>query len=156
MRRLMTLLVFGLLALPALAQTRVDLGGIGTDGQAPVEVTAGSLAVDQTSGRATFSDDVLVKQGSIRLSAGSIDVRYNDDGDITLLVATGGITFATETDAAEAREARYDLTAQRLELSGDVLLAQGQVTIAADRMVINIANGSAELSGNVRTLFGSK
>ena len=46
-------------ALPAAAQT-VAFGGIKADTSAPVEVTADSLRVDQSTGQATFAGNVLI------------------------------------------------------------------------------------------------
>jgi lipopolysaccharide export system protein LptA len=46
--RLITLFAF--LALPAWAQTNIDLGGLTVDSSAQIEVSADSLTVDQDTG----------------------------------------------------------------------------------------------------------
>jgi lipopolysaccharide export system protein LptA len=152
--RIFALLAMLALAFPASAQTNIDLGGITTDPGAPVEVSADSLSVDQASGRAVFSGNVMVGQGDLRMSAGSVEVVYAEEtGDIARLIASGGVTFTTASEAAEAAEADYDLTTGVLTLTGDVILTQGASALSADSMVINVTDGTAQMQGRVRTVF---
>ena len=138
----------------ALAQTNLSLGNITTNGDTPVEITADSLAVDQDTGRAVFSGNVIVVQGDIRIGAGKVEVLSDAEGGaITRLVASDGITFATATEAAEASEADYDLARGILVLTGQVLLTQGKNALSAERMTLNLRDGSAQLDGRVRTIF---
>ena len=143
-----------LTAAPAFAQTNINLGALNADTNAPVEITADNLSIDQTSGSAVFDGNVVLGQGGLRLSAGRVQVVYNDaSGDISRLSASGGVTFVTETEAAEARSAEYDLNNGTLVLSGDVLLTQGASAISADTMRINLSTGAAQMEGRVRTIF---
>ena len=154
MIRILSLFALLTLALPAVAQTNIDLGGIAADPDAPVEVTADNLNVDQDTGTAVFSGNVVIGQGDLRLSAPEVRVTYAaETGDITRLQATGGATFATATEAAEAQSAEYDLASGLLTLNGDVLLTQGQSALSADNMVLDLNAGTAQMSGRVRTVF---
>ena len=138
----------------SLAQTNINLGGISADPTAPVEVTADTLTVDQDSGTATFSGNVVIGQGDLRISAGAVNVVYSSEtGDIARLLASGGVTFVTAREAAEATQADYDLTSGTLTLTGDVLLTQGASALTAERMTVNLNTGSAQMSGRVRTVF---
>ena len=142
------------LASVAQAQTSIDLGGLTADPTAPLEVSADSLTVDQDTGSATFSGNVVIGQGDLRISAGAVDVVYaSETGDIARLRASGGVTFVTATEAAEAAEATYDLTTGTLILQGDVLLTQGPSALSADRMEIDLNRGTAQMTGRVRTVF---
>jgi lipopolysaccharide export system protein LptA len=152
--RLIALVALLCLPLMTQAQTNIALGGISADPSAPVEVTADSLAVDQDSGQATFEGNVVIGQGDMRIAAGAVRVIYDETtGNIARLLASGGVTFVTATEAAEAASADYDLTAGMLTLSGDVLLTQGASALSADSMVVNLADGSARMEGRVRTVF---
>ena len=136
------------------AQTNVDLGGIAVDTSAAVEVTADSLSIDQDTGRAVFEGNVIVGQGELRLSAAMVEVVYGADaGQIDRLIASGGVTFVTADEAAEAQEADYDIATGLLLLSGDVLLTQGASAISAGSMVINVTDGTATMEGRVRTVL---
>ncbi|KPP89129.1 MAG: lipopolysaccharide export system chaperone component LptA [Rhodobacteraceae bacterium HLUCCA08] len=147
---------FALLAAtgPGLAQTDITLGGISADPGDPVEVSADSLSVDQDTGLAVFTGNVVVGQGDLRLSAGQVTVRYDEaTGDITTLDISGGVTFVTATEEAEADSATYDISGGVLVLTGNVLLSQGASATSADRMRVDLESGAAQMDGNVRVIF---
>ena len=58
--------------------TNVAFGAIKQDTDAPVEVTADELAVDQATGQATFTGNVVIGQGEMRLSAPRVLVVYTE------------------------------------------------------------------------------
>ena len=154
MNKTITLILALLLGTAANAQTNIDLGGISADPKAPVEVSADNLSVDQDSGTAVFSGNVVIGQGDLRLSAGSVRVVYSDStGDIAQLLATDGVTLVTDSEAAEAATADYNLTTGILTLSGRVLLTQGASALSAEQMTIDLNSGRAQMSGRVRTVF---
>ena len=104
MIRSLILLAALLFASPLVAQTNINLGGITADASAPVEVAADNLTVDQDTGTATFTGNVQIGQGALRLSAGRVEVVYGSDtGEIARLQASNGVTFVTATEAAEAQ-----------------------------------------------------
>ena len=154
MNRILAALTALVLAVPATAQTNINLGGIAADPSAPVEVTADNLNVDQDTGSAVFSGNVVIGQGDLRLSAPSVQVSYAaETGDITRLQASGGVTFATATEAAEAQSADYNLASGLLTLNGDVMLTQGKSALSSDSMILDLNAGTAQMSGRVRTVF---
>lgn len=79
--------------------------GSAQDVKQPVEVTADALSVDQKTGKATFTGNVLIGQGAMRLSADRVTVTYAQGGQnrISALHAEGAVTLASGQDAAEAR-----------------------------------------------------
>lgn len=143
-----------LVATPLAAQTNINLGGITTDPTAPVEVAADSLSVDQDTGTAIFEGNVVIGQGDLRISAGRAQVVYDSaTGDIASFEATGGVTFANSTEAAEAQSATYDLKNGQLTMTGGVILTQGASALSADTMIIDVESGNARMEGRVRTVF---
>ena len=156
MTRFISLLVAALFALsvPVFAQTNINLGGLSADPTAPVEIAAESLTVDQDTGTAVFEGEVVIVQGDLRLLAQRVEVVYGATAvEIVRLRASGGVVFATATEAAEATTADYDITNGTLELSGNVLLTQGPSAISAEQIVINLITGNAQLSGRVRSVL---
>jgi lipopolysaccharide export system protein LptA len=90
----------------------------------------------------------------MRISAENVRVVYSDaTGDIAQLLATGGVTFVTATEAAQAQTADYNLATGIMILSGDVLLTQGASALTAEQMTVDLETGQAQLSGGVRTVF---
>jgi len=101
---------------------------------------------------------VLVVQGDVRMSAGRVEIVYATDGGagngIKQLRATGGVTFVTATDAAEAAQADYSIADSKVVLSGNVLLTQGNASISGDKLTVDLKAGTGQMEGRVRTVFG--
>ena len=159
-RFLSYLIACALLPAMAIAQAaNIALGTGAFDAGLPVEVTADEFSVDQSSGQAVFAGNVLVVQGEVRLSAGSVTIEYAQDSaapnGISRLLANGGVTFVTATDAAEAQGAVYSVADGTVTMSGDVILTQGQNAISGDRLVVNLTSGTGRMEGRVRTVFSS-
>lgn len=146
---------------PALAQgTNLTVSGLQQDTGAPVEVTADTLQVDQSAGNAVFTGNVLVVQGAMRLAAAEVRVTYakdaagaTDTGTIDNMTASGGVTLATETEAAEAAEAVYSPQSGQLVMTGDVLLTQGSNSISGQTLTIDLNTGAGQMDGRVRTVL---
>ena len=143
------------LPLPAMAQqAQVAFGGLKQDTSLPVEIEADSLTVNNADGSAEFSGNVLVGQGEMRLTAGTIRVEYSTDGkSINRLIASGGVTLTNAAEAAEAQEAIYTIATGEVVMTGDVLLTQGQTALAGQKLIIDLKAGSGRMEGRVQTTF---
>lgn len=140
--------------LALLAQTSVAFGTIRQNTDAPVEVTADALEVDQDGGTAIFTGNVLIGQGDMRLSAPRVLVVYkNGRTGIERLEATGGVTLVSGPDAAESQRADYDIDTGTILMSGSVLLTQGNSALTAEQMRVNLKDGTAAMSGRVKTIL---
>lgn len=136
--------------------TSVAFGTIRQDTDQPVEVTADQLSVDQDTGTAIFSGNVLIGQGQMRLSAPRVLVIYKEgNAGIERLEATGGVTLVSGPDAAEASRAEYSIDDGTVVMTGEVLLAQGQSALTSDSMTIDLENGTAQMNGRVKTILQS-
>jgi lipopolysaccharide export system protein LptA len=148
-----TVILIALWGVPALAQ-QIAFGGIRGDSTAPVEITADTLTVDQTTGIATFAGNVLIGQGEMRLSAAEVLVEYGEStSDISKLRASGGVTLVSGAEAAEAQEAVYTLKDSLVVMTGDVLLTQGQNIMAGQSLTVNLTTGTGNMAGRVRTVL---
>ncbi|WP_299203644.1 lipopolysaccharide transport periplasmic protein LptA [uncultured Tateyamaria sp.] len=154
LRVIACLITIGLIT-PLYAQgTQVAFGAIRQDTSAPVEVSADELNVDQTTGAAIFTGNVVIGQGEMRLSAPRVLVIYREDqAGIERMEATGGVTLVSGPDAAESQRADYSIDTGLIVMTGDVLLAQGQSAISSDRMTVNLDDGTARMQGSVKTIL---
>ncbi len=139
----------------SLAQgSQVAFGNTQQDSSLPVEVTAETLDVNQNDNTAIFTGNVIIGQGEMRLSAPRVLVVYKDDqSGIKRLEARGGVTIVSGQDAAEGREADYDVDNGMIELRGDVLLVQGPQALTSDKMVVDTRAGTARMTGQVKTVL---
>lgn len=162
MRFLKFLSVIGLLALtPSLAAAQgasVSFGDAQLDPNAPVEITADELSVDQTNGSAIFAGNVVAGQGPVRLSAGKVRVQYLvENGKATSridkLFATGGVTLVNGAEAAEAQEAVYSVVSGQIEMTGEVVLVQGPNALSGNKLIVDLGAGTGRMVGRVKTVF---
>lgn len=162
MRAFLTLLAIALWTIAstaAIAQgTTVPFGSLGAESDLPVEISADTLSVDQSDGSAVFKGNVLVVQGDLRLSTEILRVEYatgdDDNGTgISRLVASGGVVLVANQEKAEAQEATYDLSGNRVILDGEVLLATGSSALLSEHAEIDLETGKATLSGRVKTIL---
>ncbi len=155
LRPLMLSLVLALPLSPANAQgNSFAFGTIRQDTGLPVEVTADNLSVDQDTGTAIFTGNVLIGQGEMRLSAPRVLVVYRSESkSIARLEATGGVTLVSGPDAAESQRADYNIDDGQIVMVGDVLLTQGEDALSSDRMTVQLSDGTAQMTGRVKTIL---
>ncbi|MGH1446582.1 MAG: lipopolysaccharide transport periplasmic protein LptA [Cognatishimia sp.] len=142
----------------AIAQEfKVDFGIASGDPDAPVEVSADALSIDQETGGAKFDGNVIITQGEMRMEADLVDVFYTEDqSGISRLVGSGGVSIFSGKDTAKAQTAEYDVTSGLIHMNGNVVLVQGANSISSERMTVNTKNSTAELHGRVRTVLRPK
>lgn len=163
MQKIKTTILSGLTALCLSAagttvsaqSAEVAFSGATHDSSLPVEITSDQLTVDQSNGQAVFSGDVLIGQGTLRLAAAQVEVIYTAEGngDISRLIATGGVTMVNDGEAVEADMAEYDIPAATVILTGNVLLTQGNNALSGQRMVIDLNTGTGRIDGRVKTIL---
>ncbi|TNF20546.1 MAG: lipopolysaccharide transport periplasmic protein LptA [Rhodobacteraceae bacterium] len=153
--RFLAVILIALLPVGLLAQgAEVGFGSIQADPDAPVEVTADNLSVNQNDGTALFTGNVVVGQGEMRLSAPRVLVIYSETrSTIDRLEARGGVTLVSGEEAAEGDAADYDVEAGIIVMTGNVLLTQGGNALTADRMEADLNEGTARMTGRVKTVI---
>ncbi len=153
--RLLACLIFTSAPVSSLAQgSQVAFGNTQQDSSLPVEVTAETLDVNQADNTAVFTGNVVIGQGEMRLSAPRVLVVYKaDQSGIQRLEARGGVTIVSGQDAAEGREADYNIDDGLIELRGDVLLVQGPQALTSDKMFVDTRAGTARMTGRVKTVL---
>lgn len=151
--------VMATLATAGFAQgTQVAFGGLKQDSSLPVEVAADKLDVSQSDGTAVFTGNVVVGQGEMRMAAAKVLVEYGTEdgestGKVSRMVASGGVTLVNGAEAAESREAIYDVDAGTVVMTGNVILTQGANALSSDKMVVHLETGTATMDGRVRSIF---
>ena len=154
-----TLAAFLCFASAAVAQIQVGFGGTAHNSSDPIEITSDSLAVDQENGTATFSGNVIVVQGDLRMAAEEIAVVYDLDEqgntqDVREVIGSGGVLIARGAEAAEGERALYQVAEDLLTMNGNVLVTQGTGAVSGDRLVVNMLTGEGAVDGGrVRTVL---
>jgi lipopolysaccharide export system protein LptA len=119
---------------------------------APVDVEADRIEVQDRADRAIFSGSVRVKQSDLTINAARLTVAYaNQRGsgvDIQRLDAAGGVTVRSPSETARGQFAIYDLNRRQITMIGGVVLEQGANVIRGGRLVIDLNSGRAIVDGS--------
>jgi lipopolysaccharide export system protein LptA len=134
---------------PALGQGATSaLQGHNTN--APVDVAADRIEVQDRADRAIFSGNVVVKQADLTLNAARLTVAYSNAGGIQIqrLDASGGVTVHSPSETARGQFAIYDLDNRLITMLGAVTLVRGESRVSGGRLVLDLNSGRAVMDGN--------
>ena len=121
------------------------------DTNAPVDVAADRIEIQDRLDRAVFSGSVDVRQGQLRLNSERITIAYSSQGgiDIDRIDATGGVRLTSPSETARSESAIYDLNERIVTMLGNVQLNQGQNVVRGGRLVLDLDTGRAVMDGGV-------
>jgi lipopolysaccharide export system protein LptA len=137
-----------LAAQPAVGQGATSaLRGHNTN--APVDVAADRIEVQDRADRAVFSGNVVARQSSLQLNAARVTVAYSDAGGIQIqrIDASGGVTVRSPSETARGQFAIYDLRSKLITLLGGVTLTRGDSRVQGGRLVLDLNSGRAIMDG---------
>lgn len=135
----------------------------------PIEIVADQLEVIEPKQQAIFSGNVLAEQGDIDLKSERMVVHYrntnanSDAQGIKRIDAVGNVFFIAPGESARGDAATYDVDADTIYLTGNVVLTQGDNVIRGTKLTYDLAKGrsivssakagSGQSGGRVRSLF---
>ena len=151
MSRILTLVAgLSLFPLAALAPAQQPVSALkGHDPDAPIDVAADRIEVQDRSDRAVFAGNVRVRQASLTLDTQRLTVAYTSGGGIQIrrLDASGGVTVKSPSETARGNFGIYDLDRKLITLIGAVQLDRGGSQINGQRLTIDLSSGRAVVDG---------
>lgn len=137
-------------AMTGLAQAQEPVSALrGHNSNAPVDVTADRIEVQDRADRAIFAGNVQVRQSQLSLQTQRLTVAYSSGGGIQIrrLDAAGGVVVRSPSETATGDFGIYDLDRRLITLVGDVTLIRGGSRINGSRLVIDLESGRAVVDG---------
>ncbi len=125
----------------------------GHNSNAPVDVTAERIEVQDRADRAIFAGNVHVSQAEMTLDTPRLTVAYSgnqggsDKVQIHRLDAAGGVVVKSPTETARGDFGVYDLDRKLITLIGNVQLEREQSRVNGARLVIDLDSGRAVVDG---------
>ena len=144
------LAIAGLTATAALAQPSQPISALkGHDSQAPVDVTADRIEIQDRADRAIFAGNVKVRQADLTLDTARLTVAYSSSGGVQIrrLDAAGGVVVRSPSETARGQFGIYDLDRGLITLIGNVQLDRGANRVSGSRLVIDLDSGRAVIDG---------
>ena len=121
----------------------------GHNTNAPVDVAADRIEVQDRADRAIFAGNVVARQSNLTLNAARVTVAYSSSGGIEIqrIDASGGVTVRSPSETARGQFAIYDLRNRLITLLGNVTLVRGDSQVRGGRLVLDLSTGRAVMDG---------
>jgi lipopolysaccharide export system protein LptA len=141
-------ILFTALVACASSALAADSNSFGIDSDQPIAVNADSFVADLNAETGTYTGNVIVVQGAVRLRASTVTVAA-PGGKATRMEARGNVVVDSPSGTARGDTAVYDVPAQVIRLSGPVVLTKDQNVMRGSSLVVEVGTGIARLSGGV-------
>jgi lipopolysaccharide export system protein LptA len=114
----------------------------------PIEITADRLQADSGKNSVSFEGNVLAVQGDVTLRADRLFAEYSKrEGAIEKVTAEGNVRVVQSSrEASGNRAVLYNLE-QRIVLSGDVSLAEGENRLKGESVTIFLRENRSVVTG---------
>jgi len=125
----------------------------GHNSNAPVDVTADRIEVQDRADRAIFTGNVHMKQEDLTLDTPRLTVAYASSqangGNVQIkrLDAADGVVVRSPTEVAKGDFGVYDLDRKLITLIGNVQLNRDQNQVNGSRLTIDLNSGRAVVDG---------
>jgi len=125
----------------------------GHNSNAPIDVAADRIEVQDRADRAVFAGNVKVRQDELALDTARLTVAYSSGGgssggvQIRRLDASGGVVVRSPSETARGNFGIYDLDRKLITLIGAVQLDREGSRINGSRLVIDLDSGRAVIDG---------
>jgi lipopolysaccharide export system protein LptA len=126
------------------AQARRN-SAMGLDSNQPIAVNADSFLADLNGETGTYSGNVIVTQGAVRLHADQVKVTA-PGGRASKMEATGHVVVDSPSGQAVGDAGVYDVPTQILRLNGHVVLTKEQNVMRGSALEVAMATGIARLT----------
>ncbi|PLY16523.1 MAG: lipopolysaccharide transport periplasmic protein LptA [Sedimenticola sp.] len=127
-----------------------------SDKDQPIGIEADSVEIDDGTGQSIYKGNVILTQGSIRITASSITVTQTN-GVTSKVVANGNpVTFKQDGDQGsgtikgKAKQAEYLANSDTLFLIGDAELTQGKDSFKSDRITYDRAKAVVKAGASAK------
>ena len=134
-----------------------------SDRNQPISLVADRATYNDKTGVTTYSGNVVIEQGSMKLQAGSIVAQLNKSKQISTITATGSpAKFQQQLDTnkgiarGEAQKIVYNAETGILNLIGNAYLYQDGASIRSNTLKYSMNKGDIEASGSSNSTGSSK
>ncbi|NVF14049.1 lipopolysaccharide transport periplasmic protein LptA [Vreelandella maris] len=125
----------------ALFALALPLSALAQNSQAPIEVEADRLDLDQRAGTAVYTGNVDIRQGGMQLRGERVEIERNEAGELSRATSTGERAYLRHQAEGQegptegwARRIIYHVAERRVELIDQAELTQQEDTFTGGRL----------------------
>jgi lipopolysaccharide export system protein LptA len=149
------LLLALLTATPAMAQTSSVAPSLTGkhDANAPINVSADKFQADSNAKTGTWTGNVLVVQGDMRMRANSVRLNVvGKDNKPDKILASGNVVVdSPNSGTVTGDNGVYDVVARTVTMTGKVVLTRQKDVMRGNQLTVNLETGVATLGAGART-----
>jgi len=125
----------------------------GHDSNAPVQIDAGDIDVDDRMNRVVIVGGVVARQAGLTVRSQRMLLNYEDEDSLSIsrITATGGVNVQRGNERASGDIAVYDLQRRIITMAGNVTLSRGGDNLRGGRLTIDLNSGRASVDGQTAT-----
>ncbi len=143
----------GLILALALLLASPPASALPEDRNQPINLEANRGQLDQKTGVSVYEGNVVISQGSMRLTADTATIHVKDGG-FQRMEATGNpvtLRYKPTVDKPEiigtSRRVEYDVASAKVTMSGGARLTQGRDTFTGDRIEYDLKSDVVRARG---------
>lgn len=125
------------------------------DAQQEVHITADQARFQEKTGQATYRGNVLVEQGTLRVTGQQLAIQLQADGSMKTAHMLGDqATYQQKIDpnkglvTARANDILFDTLQETITLTGNAYLVQDGATFSGPKIVYSTRNKQVDASGS--------
>lgn len=130
--------------------------GLSADRNQSITIMSDSAERDEQKGTTTYSGNVVMQQGSMRIDAEKV-VIYNDKNKVTQIVASGAPARYQQKPSAkeglvvaEANRLEYNIAQETLHLIDRAFLEQEGTSLSGNRIDYDVKRSVVKAGGDVQ------
>lgn len=134
-----------------------------SDRNQPISLVADKATYSDRTGVTTYSGNVIIEQGTMKLQSASLVAQLNKDKQISTITATGSpAKFQQQLDSnrgvarGEAQKIIYNADTGIIDLIGNAYLYQNGASIRSNTLKYSMNKGDIEASGSSNTTGSPK
>jgi lipopolysaccharide export system protein LptA len=113
---------------------------------ANIAVNADSFVADLNQETGTWTGNVVVVQGDVRMRADEVRVQA-PGGNASRMEARGNVVVDSPSGTARGTSAVYEVPAQIIRLAGPVVLTKDNNIMRGAALTVNVGTGVAQITG---------
>jgi len=138
---------------PAQPRPNAANSALGLNSNQPIAVNADSFLADLNGETGTYTGNVIVTQGAVRLHADQVKVTA-PGGRASRMEATGHVIVDSPSGQAVGDNGVYDVGSRVLRLNGNVVLTKDANVMRGSALEVSMDTGLARLSGGTPVAQG--
>lgn len=127
-----------------------------SDRRQPISIEADQGTLDQRKQTTVFSGNVIIKQGSLNIRAGSVRVSQDKSGNQTMLAEGSPVQFGQQLESkgyvnGQGNRVEYSSASGVVKLSGNAKVQRGGDTAQGDTITYNMRTEVYTVNGSKAT-----